>query len=73
MDPAVRMRFEMITSRNMDVDRMQRELVDVQNEVRRLAFSMKDRGVDVSDDLKQAIEATNRMAEKLSTATYGKK
>lgn len=73
MGPAARMRFEMITSRNMDVDRMQRELVDAQNEIRRLAASMKDRGADVGDDLKQAIEATNRMAEKLSTATYGRK
>jgi light-regulated signal transduction histidine kinase (bacteriophytochrome) len=66
------MRFEMLTSRNMDVDRMQRELVDAQNEIRKFAYSAKDRGLDVSEELKQVLEAVDRMAQKLADKTYGK-
>jgi hypothetical protein len=70
MNNAERMRLERLTSCNRDVDRMQKEMVDAQNEIRRLAYAMKDRGVDVDEDLKQAIEATDRMANKLSQKTY---
>lgn len=71
MDAATRMRYEMITSCNRDVDRMQKELVEAKHEVQRFAHAAKERGCDVSEDLKQAIEAIERMAKKLADKTYG--